>query len=332
MGEQTKNMLIGAFIIVACALFVSFVLFLKPTVGDEGQILVARFSDINNIGIGTRVLYAGRPVGEVSAIEVLTDGRKQKPDTLGRLYIYKITLRIDSKVKVYDTDEITIQTSGLLGEKSIGIVPKEPPEGQTPKRLTETSIVYADSIDPLANALVQISEVADEMERAFRLAADWFEKNTENLTDIVTNIKTTTGNLADSKGALGRLINEDDLYIRFSALMSKVDTILGDINQYGLLYSSNKSWQRTRSRRLKQLNNLDSPEGFRAYFDCEIDEITLSMSRISMLLKDAEASSCKEEIMDTIQFKKQFQDLKAQVDELSDNLKLFNTQLSEMEK
>ena len=357
LGEQTKNMLIGTFIIVACALFVSFILFLRPSVGDEGQTVTLRFSDINNVGVGTRVLFAGRPVGEVVAIEEIPDGRKQPVDELGRVYTYQLKIKIDSGVHIYDTDEVTIQTSGLLGEKTSGIIPKAAPPGVKPTLITKEPI-YADSVDPLENALVQISEVATEMERAFRLAADWIEENEKsmtnaiknfgdasgevnsamkelrekeafaNLSETIKNMKVTTGNLADGKGTLGRLVNEDDLYVRLSAMMSKLDTVFNDINHYGLLFHSNKGWQRTRQRRITQLNALDSPAGFRSYFEGEVDTINLSMSRLRMLLEHAEDDGEKECIMDSPVFKKDFQQFKSEVDELSENLKLFNQELS----
>jgi phospholipid/cholesterol/gamma-HCH transport system substrate-binding protein len=329
MGEQTKNMLIGAFIIIACSLFVSFILFLRPSVGDEKQALVFRFSDINNIGVGTRVLYAGRPVGEVVSIEEIPDSRKQPVDELGRVYIYQVTVKVDSSVLLYDTDEVTIQTSGLLGEKSIGIVPKAAAPGVIPKKITAKEPFYADSVDPLANAIVQITEVANEMERTFKLAADWLEENDQGMTNMVKNIDVITTNISEGKGTLGKLVNEDDLYVRFSGIMSKVDIILNDISHYGLLFSSNKKWQRTRLKRITQLNALDTPEGFRSYFEDEMDRINLSMSRLSMLLNQAEQSPDREEIMDSMRFKREFQDFKRDVDSLSENVKLFNQQLSE---
>src|SRR3990167_809926 len=356
MGETTKNMLIGAFVILATAVFVSFILFLRPTVGDMEQTLNVRFSDINNIGIGTRVLYAGRPVGEVVALSEIPDARKQPVDEIGRVYIYQLTLKIDSGIKVYDVDEVTVQTSGLLGEKSIGIVPKAAPPGVISKRITDQPI-YADSVDPLQNALVQVSEVANEMERAFKLAGDWIEKNDEaltaavknfgdameggrnainemkereafsNISDVIKNLKVSTGNLSEGKGTLGRLINEDDLYLRFSSIMSKVDTVLGDISHYGLLFHTNRGWQRTRLKRITLLNALDTPEGFRSFFEDEFGQINLSMSRLSLLLQRAEESPDRESILESTPFRRDFQELKKEVDELAENLRLFNKQL-----
>ena len=146
MGEQTKNMLIGIFVIVACITTTWLILFLKPSVGDGKQTLYVRFANINQINIGTRVLFAGKPVGEVVAIQEIHDARK-KPlsDVLGEIYYYQLVLKIDSSIRVYDTDEITIQTLGLLGEKSIAIIPKVPPKGAVPK-LVGHEPVYAQSL------------------------------------------------------------------------------------------------------------------------------------------------------------------------------------------
>ncbi len=73
-------------------------------------------------------LFAGKPVGVVAAVNEISHARETQPsDELGRLYFYQLTLKIDSKVHVYSTDQITLQTSGLLGEISIGITPRTPP-------------------------------------------------------------------------------------------------------------------------------------------------------------------------------------------------------------
>src|SRR5271154_2662021 len=104
MGEQTKNMLIGVFVIATCGVIIWLIMFLKPTVGNGKETLYVRFSTINQLNIGTRVLFAGRPVGEVFAIQEIHDARK-KPiaDALGEIYYYQLVLKVDSSVKVYDT-------------------------------------------------------------------------------------------------------------------------------------------------------------------------------------------------------------------------------------
>ena len=69
MIDYMKNMLIGLFVVVACGLVVGIILFLEPTVGDGKEKLIVRFSNINGLSVGTRVMFAGKPVGEVVSIE-----------------------------------------------------------------------------------------------------------------------------------------------------------------------------------------------------------------------------------------------------------------------
>ena len=162
MGEQTKSMLIGIFVLTAIALLVSFVLFLKPTVGNSEKTLYVRFANINKITLGTRVTFAGKPIGEVVAIDEIYNARKQPSDETGEIYFYQLTLKIDSSVTVYNTDEIALQTSGLLGEKSVAIIPKVPPPGVIPQPISNQP-VYATSVDPIENAFEELSSVAHDI-------------------------------------------------------------------------------------------------------------------------------------------------------------------------
>ncbi len=321
MGEQTKNLLIGVFVIAACAVIVWLIMFLKPSVGDGKQTLYVRFSNVNQINIGTRVLFAGKPVGEVVAIQEIYNAR-QKPtaDVLGEIYYYQLVLKVDSKVKVYDTDEITISTTGLLGEKSISIIPKIPPKGVIPKLITNQPI-YAESVDPIQHAFNQLSNLSTDMQRTFQQITCWIRKNGDDMGDairsfgsvmdevkitmcdvnqkhiiddvkvainnfsntfhdmqcalqelkvekvfanagcVMRNLKSATqhidvitADIACGKGTLGRLLKGDDLYLQLTAVMSKVDTLMNDINHYGLFFYLNKSWQRQRAQKITAMN------------------------------------------------------------------------------
>ncbi|NDE82376.1 MAG: MCE family protein, partial [Chlamydiia bacterium] len=316
MGEQTKNMLVGFFILAACALTVSLILFLKPSVGDGKKTYLVRFSNINKIGVGTQVMFAGKPVGEVIAVDPIFDPRKQPTDGIGRVYVYELVIQVDSSVHIYNTDEVMLQTSGLLGEKSIAIIPKTPPKGVTPKLITNQPI-YAQSIDPIENAFTELSNLADQMQDSFKFLNEWLTKNSDNLSDAVTsfknamqeistatadfnrlgivndihqgltsftavtdkvhgvilqleqdntftnlsetiknckiassNIDIITDDIATGKGTIGKLIKNDDMYLRMNALLSKMDTLMNDVNHYGVLFHLNKSWQRERLQRV----------------------------------------------------------------------------------
>lgn len=396
MGEQTKNMLIGVFVIAACGVIIWLILFLKPGVGDGKETLYVRFATINQMNVGTRVLFAGRPVGEVVAIQQIQDARK-KPiaDVLGEIYYYQLVLKVDSSIKVYDTDEVIVQTTGLLGEKSIAIIPKVPPPGVTPKLIT-TQPIYAKSIDPIENAFNQLSTLSKEMTGTFNRVSTWLDDNGDDMGDTIrsfgkasdeiniavhslneqniapdiktaiatfthtmheiqesieqlkagntfvnagivmknmkvasNNIRLITNDIAEGKGTIGRLIHSDDFYLHISSVLSKVDTLMNDVNHYGILFHLNKTWQRQRAQRITTLNALNTPESFKNYFETEVSEINTAMSRLSMLIDKAEESPEKEEILGDKQFAKDFRELLRLADELSDNLKLYNEQLME---
>jgi phospholipid/cholesterol/gamma-HCH transport system substrate-binding protein len=212
MGNQARNVMIGLFVIMACSLTIVLIMFLKPSVGDGKHTLYVRFSNINNINLNTRVLFAGKPVGEVVAIDEIYNARSQPTDALGSVYFYQLTLKIDSRVKVYNTDQIALQTSGLLGEKSIAILPKAPPQGVKPQLITDQPI-YAESIDPIQNAFLEISQVANEIEGTFQRISQWIENHGD---------------------VLGKSVQE------FSGALHETQILLSDVNRLQIMQDLKK--------------------------------------------------------------------------------------------
>lgn len=393
MNPQVKNILVGIFVLSGISIFVATIFFLKPSIGDGKQVLYVRFSNINNIREGTRVLFAGRPIGDVASITVIRNARQQPTDELGRVYYYQLTLHIDSKIKVYNTDEISIQTSGLLGEKSICITPKAPPPGITPKLIGQRPI-YADSVDALQNALLDFSELSAYMEETFKDLSSWIKTYgdevaatirstgnameeieqtiaTVNQTELISSlqqifneltatlmqlddgmtqlhkagafenvgsaienlkkasqgINQVTAGIAQGKGTAGKLLVDNDTYLQINAIMTKANTLMNDLNHYGLLFHLNKQWQRTHLKRISRLNALSSPNEFREYFQQEVDDINASMARISMLINKAQSLPERKAILNSSKFKDDFAELLRRADELSDNLRLYNQQI-----
>jgi len=394
MIDYMKNTLIGLFVVVACALIVGIILFLEPSVGDGKETLVVRFSNINGLSVGTRVMFAGKPVGEVVAIEQIPAAREQPTDELGQVYFYQLILHIDSSVRVYNTDEISVQTSGLLGEKSIAIVPRAPPKGVKPTLISSKTPVYAESVDPLESAFNELSQLSDKVEETLDKVIAWIDQNGHELgaairafddamteasvtlsavnesalvhdikmsvqnfsaamrdihysleqmteDDVFTNLGVTMRNmktasrsidvvadhLAEGRGTLGRLFMDNDTYLRVTAILSKINTLMNDVNHYGVFFNLNKEWQRTRLKQVSELNALNTPENFRSYFTKEVDLINTSMSRLSMLVDRADDNPEREKIFDSNLFKRDFADLLQSAQTLYDNLRLYNEQL-----
>ncbi len=390
MSDQIKNMLVGLVMLSACAFTIALILFLSPSVGNGEKTYYVRFSNVNGIGEGTRVTFAGKPVGEVTYVEEIRDARDQPSDSFNRVYFYQLTLSLDSSVTIYNTDQVSIQTSGLLGEKSIAIIPVTPAKNVIPQKIGKEPI-YAQSSDPIETAFAEISQLANEMEGTFRYLNTWLNKNGNNLAsavlafknaleeadkalstvnetqliheakkgitnfsnsmeqidkslkeleqgDFFVNANTIAKSLgevatsiADGKGTIGRLIQNDDMYLRVTSLLGKADTMMNDINHYGILFHLNKTWQRERLQKITLMNSLESPFAFRTFFEAEIENINIIMSRLSMLMEKAERSSNKERIFQNKEFTKDFSQFLREIDELSENVKLYNEQLVELQ-
>lgn len=396
MTERWKNILIGTFVAAALSIVVAFVLFLKPTVGDGHKLLKARFTNIAGINKGTRVTYAGKPVGDVVSIQEVPNARLE-PDDLGRIFTFQLTMRVDSATSVFTTDEISIRTTGLMGERLIAIVPKSPAQGKLLQPVSN-EILYANSIDPFDNTLNHMARVASRAESSFALFDTWFQQtapallsSTVGLTeatrslmallnevkdlnlagslsnslnhfsdilrqvrdenvvsnlgtliknagasvssmngdgsDLIGNLKQLTGDLTKGTGTFSRFIKGDDFYLRLNSLMSKSETLMNDINHYGILFQYNKQWQRMRTKKIHLLNALDTPQDFKTYFEGEIDSINTSLGRIGSLLERAEEDPEREKIVRSDPFKRDFAILLRQVQALNETLKLYNQDL-----
>ena len=401
MSDRWKSIYIGIFVTAAFGIIVALILFLKPTIGDGKKILKARFTNIAGINKGTRVTYAGRPIGQVMKITETPNARDEKCDAMGRIFYYQLLLRIDSGIDIYTTDEISICTSGLMGERSVAIMPKASSPNQPLIKISD-EILYANSIDPFENTFNQIGRVAAKADKTLEHVDDWFTqyspaiaRATVNVGDVahamnnvltsienqnlvpslkdsldlvsdnmrelhsafvddrllsrissliadlnetvvvltsdgantLANLNQITHDLVSGSGTLGRLLNGEDFYLRLNSLMSKSETLMNDINHYGLLFQYNKQWQKSRTKKANLANALESPKEFKEYFEHEIDEISVSLGRISEVLDRADQGKERELIMQNSAFQRDFVVLLRQVKALNDAIRLFNQDL-----
>ncbi|MBN2479569.1 MAG: MCE family protein [Parachlamydiales bacterium] len=402
MSDKLKNILIGLFALLAILITIAVVLFLKPSIGDGKKTLNVRFSNIQGLTNGSRVTFAGRPVGEVVQITEVKNAREDKKDEFGRFYFYQLTLKIDSSIEVYNTDSIAVQITGLMGEKSIGISPKAPKKGEKIYQISD-EIIYANSVDSFENTARQITELADKFDITVDNFNNWFEKNSQNITsavssissilndanennlvgsinnsmnsftnsmnsvnsvitqaqdeqmftklnvlidnlavtssflstdgkDILNNFKQISDNLASSNKTLGKFINGEDFYLNLNAILSKANTLMNDINQYGFLFQYSKGWQRQRIKRSNIIEALNSPKEFKSYFEKEIDEITVCLERINTLVAKSKETKQKDKVISSEAFKNDFGSLLRQVNNLLDMIKLYNEDLFDKEK
>lgn len=383
--------MIGIFVTAAVFVVIFILMFLHPHIGDEGKTLHARFTDIDKVNIGTRVTYGGKPVGEVVDIKQIEEGRRGARDASGHIYLWDLTLRVDSNVDVYDTDDIQLRTSGLLGDKNVEITPSGSEEGK-PIDLKNGPPIYATSGGSVEETFKQFKVVAEKFDKALDLLSDTINKvneekivekigktidhvqsiaasldNPKDWKETVDNIHTlsndvlaswknvdiTLGNIneaakstrtfmdhsqnlvqrtSEGQGTLGKLLTNDELYLRVNSIMSKLETTLDDVNHYGLMFHSDKGWQRLRARRMNLMQTLRTPQEFQNYFNDELNQIYTSLSRVNMVWTEMGAVDPYCFNMATNpEYTKVFSDLMRRVSMLEEEIRLYNTQVVEVE-
>lgn len=384
MADQLKNIMIGMFVFAAVAIIIFALMFLHPSVGDEKRVLRVLFANIDKISVGTRVTFAGKPVGEVAAINELKEAVHERKPRDGIIYVYELILHVDSHVNVFNTDEISSRTSGLLGEKSVAIIPQPPHPGEA-LRIVNDEILFAVEVGSVEEAIkgfkdlsgkfstaldsinILFTQIQDEQViRKVGLALQNINDITtalnqpEKLSQIVENVHTlsqealktwdvvdkTMAELAVSsrnihlftndgkeiiaqvkqgKGTIGKLLMSDQLYLKLNSLLSKGETVMNDINHYGLLFNMDKGWQRLRSRRLNLLYTLSTPQQFRNFFNDEIDQINTSLTRVYSVIEQTQCDPS--DLFDNMEFQKVYSELLRRVTETEEALKMYNQQL-----
>lgn len=393
MNDSGKNILIGLFVVAAAMIVIFILLFLHPTVGDDAQKMRVRFANIDKISIGTRVTYGGKPVGEVIDIKEIEDIKDaRKPGKDGFVYIYELILGVDSQVHVYNTDEISSRTSGLLGEKTVEISPIAAKPGEQIRLVTD-QILYANESGSVEETLKEFKELSDKIEEtldSFKFAIDELNRQkiwekishtAQNLSDITTalnnpekwtnildnldsaaakapetldefqkvayhidesmqsirdnlnlsllDLNLVTKNVSTGKGTLGNLLMKEDIYLNTASLLSKAETILDDVSHYGVFFQNDKRWQRLRARRANLITRLSCPQEFQNYFNDELDQITTSLGRLSMVLQDTECQDYYQSFMDDANFRMVFSELLRRVTQMEKSLQLYNQQLTD---
>lgn len=236
MTDPIKNILIGLFVFAAGLLVVFVILFLHPTVGDDAQILRVRFANIDKVSVGTRVTYGGKPVGEVIEIHDIEDQKEaRKAGKDGFVYIYELVLQMDSKVKTYNTDQVSLRTSGLLGEKSVEITPQAAKPGQKPRLVTE-EIIFANETGSVEETLKEFKELSDKIEGtldSIKFAVDELNRRNiwEKISDTAENLRQITGSLNKPEKWTAILDSIEELSTKLNESVSKFDETIVNVNQ-----------------------------------------------------------------------------------------------------
>ena len=169
----------------------------------------ARFRDIQNLKPGAPVRMAGVGIGRVHDMGFEGDQ-------------VKVIMHIDAEqAESIRTDSIaSIQFQGLMGQNYISI--EFGREGLTIQPGTELSTREQPNINSLIHRMSGVAEGIEKVTEGFSddkftdvlgPLADFLMNNKDRVTDIVNDLHTTISQIAEGRGTVGRLIQEESLYL-----------------------------------------------------------------------------------------------------------------------
>ena len=114
MKKYTMETIVGIFVIfgLLCVGYMTVKLGKVNILGDNSYSLVAKFTTVTGLRIGSPVNILGIDVGRVEKITMDQENQKAV-----------VELRIKRNIKIYDDAIASIKTEGLIGDKYLNIDP-----------------------------------------------------------------------------------------------------------------------------------------------------------------------------------------------------------------
>lgn len=167
----------------------------------------AMFDRVQELRVGDPVKMAGVGIGRVTKIRLSTN---------------EVEVRLElTKPDLVKTDSTaSIKFTGLLGQNYVSIDFGSPGAPS----VTEGTILKTTEQADLSSLMVKLEGVATGVENLTRSFGgnnlnnilgpftDFLKENSPNLSAILTNMEAISGQIAQGKGTVGRMINEDTLY------------------------------------------------------------------------------------------------------------------------
>jgi len=220
---------VGLFIITGIGLLVFFLFAIGDfsTYFQPGYELRVTFESANGIGRGSPVQYAGVEVGKVESLRLLYPDGAPAPHV-------EISIKLPRQIKIRSTDEASISTFGLLGEKYLEIRPGTgegefltpgqtllgKPPVSTERIIERSSEVLTELKQTLegVNSLVGDPEARVFLKETLQEARD----ATRQWKLLGERLNTALSNSQAGEGSVGKLLFDDDLYLRVVAFVEDV--------------------------------------------------------------------------------------------------------------
>ncbi len=231
----------------------------------------ANFRTVQELKKGDLVKMAGVEVGRVDEVTLTNEQ-------------VRITMKIRKRDAVIRTDSrATIKFTGLMGQNFVSLDFGSPKGDRADDGATLTTTEQLDlsalmvKLDSVAGGIEGLTKsfTPDNLAPLFGPITDFMKQNSTNLTAILNNTRTATEQLNQGKGSIGRLLNDDALYITALAAVAGLQASSAEI----------KSTIKEARAILDQVNSGQGTLGKLMNDDALYRETTLAMTNLREVIE-----------------------------------------------
>jgi len=193
---------------------------------QRGNHVHALFKNVQDLKVGDFVKMGGVQVGRVDTIG-LTNSQAE------------VTMNLDRKAEVKLDSVATVKFAGLMGQNYVDLSFGTPNGVKAENGATLQSYDQPDlsaimgKLDNVATGVQNLTKSfsGEQIDKLLGPLTDLVKNNQTNIGATLANAKTISENIAQGKGTLGRLVNEDELYVTALTTISNLQSSAGDIKK-----------------------------------------------------------------------------------------------------
>jgi len=187
------------------------------------------FRNVQELKIGDPVKLAGVQIGQVEKI-ALTNNE------------VNVTMKINRDAEVKTDSKATIKFTGLMGQNFVsidfgtgGVKVVDDAYLQTAEQ-PDLSALMA-KLDNVASGVENLTKsfTGDKIDNLLGPFTDFLKENSPRLTAIIGNMQTISSQIAEGKGTVGKLINDESLLKNVKLSLQKLDKATEGLEDTGPL-------------------------------------------------------------------------------------------------
>src|SRR5688572_27004773 len=189
---------------------------------QRGYQIYGMFKNAQELNKGDLVKMAGVEIGRVDEV-TLVGGQA------------RVAMKIQGKYKIKSDAVATIKFTGLMGQNFVAIEggspgavdlqPSDPPPSIATDEQPDLSAIMV-KLENVASGVEGLTKSfsAENMSTLLGPITDFMKQNSTNITEVMSNTREITGQIASGKGTLGKMIYDESFYQSAFATVSSLQS------------------------------------------------------------------------------------------------------------